>query len=265
MKLDIRGYFMHINRSRLLDITTGTLDRMRRHRISKDKTETWEDRIDMNLVEWLTRKIVLLDPNENCIVIGKESDWTGLDPEKTMRKAGSGIGMPIGNLTSQLFSNVYLNVFDQFMKRVMGCRHYGRYVDDAYVVSHDKEWLLSIVPHIRDFIGRSLCLELHMGKLSVAESRYGTEFLGAYVKPYRTYASNDCIRRMLRNIGCMKTDDKERVYKSVNSFLGVLSHHKTYRIRRRMFLKKEFLDVSTFSTDMKKMNKPDLFTNKNIL
>ena len=246
MKLDIRGYFMHIDRQRLLEIATETLKKM------AQKT----DGIDIDFMLWLTREIILLDPNENCHIVGSEDDWIGLDPAKSMRFVNSGKGMPIGNLTSQLFSNVYLNVFDQFMKRELHCRHYGRYVDDAYVVSTDKTWLLSLVPHVRTFLANSLGLTLHMGKLTVTDVRYGVEFLGAFIKPYRTYASNACLRRMERNIRNLRTNDAESVYRSINSFLGVLSHHKTYKIRRAMFLKELFLKISTFNKDMTIFGKP---------
>ena len=64
--------------------------------------------------------------------------------------------MPIGNLTSQLFSNVYLGELDDYMKRVLRCRHYGRYVDDFYVVSADKEWLRSLVTKIETFLSSQL-------------------------------------------------------------------------------------------------------------
>ncbi len=246
MKLDIRGYFMHIDRQRLLEIATATLQ----------KTAQKTDGIDIDFLLWLTREIILLDPNENCHIVGSEDDWIGLDPAKSMRFVNSGKGMPIGNLTSQLFSNVYLNVFDQFMKRELHCRHYGRYVDDAYVVSTDKAWLLSLVPDVQRFLSERLGLSLHMGKLAVTDIKYGVEFLGAFVKPYRTYASNDCLRRMERNIRNMSTKDDDAVYRSVNSFLGVLSHHKTYRIRRRMFLRGKFLKISTFNRDMTLFGKP---------
>lgn len=246
MKLDIRGYFMHIDRQRLLDIATATLQKM------AQKT----DGIDIDFLLWLTREIILLDPNENCHIVGSEEDWIGLDPAKSMRFVNSGKGMPIGNLTSQLFSNVYLNVFDQFMKRELHCKHYGRYVDDAYVVSTDKAWLLSLVPDVQRFLSERLGLSLHMGKLIVTDIKYGVEFLGAFVKPYRTYASNDCLRRMERNIRNMHTNDADAVYRSVNSFLGVLCHHKTYHIRRAMFLKKKFMKVSTFNRDMTLFGKP---------
>lgn len=246
MKLDIRGYFMHIDRQRLLEIATATLQKM------AQKT----DGIDIDFLLWMTKEIILHDPNENCHIVGSEDDWIGLDPAKSMRFVNTGKGMPIGNLTSQLFSNVYLNVFDQFMKRELHCKHYGRYVDDAYVVSTDKAWLLSLVPDVQRFLSERLGLSLHMGKLIVTDIKYGVDFLGSFVKPYRTYASNDCLRRMERNIRNMSTKDNEAVYRSVNSFLGVLCHHKTYHIRRAMFLKKKFMKVSTFNHDMTLFGKP---------
>lgn len=256
MKLDIRGYFMHINRQKLLTMALGSLEKMRTHKITKGRKDTWEDVIDYDLVTWLTREIILLEPNDNCKIVGSEQDWIGLDPAKTMRLAGTGLGLPIGNLTSQLFSNVYLNALDQFMKRVLKCRHYGRYVDDAFIVSCNKEWMLSLVAEIRKFLRSELGLDLHMGKLSIKDERYGVEFLGAFVKPYRTYASNGCLHRMNRNIMNMKAEDSSSVYRSVNSFLGVLGHYKTYKIRRRMFLREKFLAHATFDNDITTMNKP---------
>lgn len=256
MKLDIRGYFMHIDRQRLLSIALASLEKMRTHRIVKGEKETWQDRIDYDFIRWLTREIILLDPNENCRVHGRESDWTGLDPAKSIRFAANGRGLPIGNLTSQLFSNVYLNLLDQYMKRTLKCKHYGRYVDDAYVVSHDRWWLLSIVPRVRAFLADALGLELHMGKVSVTEAHYGVDFLGAFVKPYRTYASRNCLRRMSRNMARLNMSDTGQVYRSVNSFLGVLSHYRTYNIRRRLFLRARFLRVAAFSSSITTMNKP---------
>lgn len=92
--------------------------------------------------------------------------------------------------------------------------------------------------------------------MAVTNICYGVEFLGAFVKPYRTYASNDCLRRMERNIRNIHTNDADTVYRSVNSFLGVLCHHKTYRIRRRLFLRGKFLKISTFNRDMTLFGKP---------
>ena len=177
MHLDIRGYFMHIVREILLEIAVATLRRLGTHRINKGSMRTWNDVLDMDFVIWLTETIVMLDPKENCIIVGDLSNWDGLDPAKSLLHLAPGLGLPIGNLTSQLFSNVYLNEFDQFMKRKLKCKYYGRYVDDAAVVSSDKKWLLSLVPEIRSFLSTELGLDLHMGKLEISEVHHGVEFL----------------------------------------------------------------------------------------
>ncbi|MBQ7181593.1 MAG: RNA-directed DNA polymerase, partial [Bacteroidaceae bacterium] len=147
LKMDISGYFMHIDRQRLLDITLRQLRRMASHRLgaraTSSATETGihtteaggdarvplrgRDVVDMAFVEWLTRIIIQQDPTQNCRWRGTLLDWQGLAHDKSLFRSPPGCGLPIGNLTSQLFSNVYLNELDQYMKRTLHCRHYGRY------------------------------------------------------------------------------------------------------------------------------------------
>ena len=259
MHLDIRGYFMHIVRKKLLEIATGTLRKMSTHRISKDSPTTWQDVLDMDFLIWLTEIIVTLDPVRNCIIVGELSDWIGLDPAKSMLHLSKGLGLPIGNLTSQLFSNVYLNVFDQFMKRVLKCRYYGRYVDDAIVVSSDKELLLSLVPEIQKFLKEELGLELHMGKLTISEVHKGIEFLGAYIKPWRTYLSRRTLERIVKKIAVMDFSKPLKVLRSVNSYLGIFQHTSSYRMRRMLFWKPEFLKLGVFDKDMTKITERKKF------
>lgn len=249
MHLDIRGYFMHIDRRRLRDIAIRSLRKMATHRYGE---VTWGDMLDMDFTEWLTEQIALLDPKKNCVLCGKPSDWDGLDASKSMLKLEDGLGLPIGNLTSQLFSNVYLNVFDQFMKREVGCRYYGRYVDDAAVVSCDKEWLLSLVPKVDGFLRDVLGLELHKGKLEISEVHRGVEFLGAYILPWRTYVSNHSLQRMKKKIAAFDYSKPWVVVRSINSYLGILQHSSSYNLSRRLFMNKRMLSVVTFDADMKK-------------
>ena len=253
MHLDIRGYFMHIVRKKLLEIATGTLRKMSTHRISKDSPTTWQDVLDMDFLIWLTEIIVMLDPTKNCIIVGDLSDWDGLDPYKSMLNLGDGLGLPIGNLTSQLFSNVYMNVFDQFMKRILKCRYYGRYVDDAIIISSDKEWLLSLVPEIQKFLKEELGLDLHMGKLTISEVHKGIEFLGAYIKPWRTYVSRRTLERVVKKLAVMDLSKAQKVLRSVNSYLGIFQHTSSYRLRRMLFWKPEFLKLGVFDKDMTKI------------
>ena len=252
INLDIRGYFMHIQRKRLLSIATGTIRKMATHRVSRHSPETWADILDIDFICWLTEQIVMLDPKTSCEIIGFREDWNGMDPGKSLFCTPEGCGLPIGNLTSQLYSNVYLNVFDQFMKRTIGARHYGRYVDDSYVISSDRRWLLAIVPQIRQFLMDELGLELHMGKLHVRDVRDGVEFLGAFVKPWRTYVSNKTLQRIRKNLRTLDLRDREHVSNSVNSYLGVLSHHATYNLRRSLFLDNEFDDMLWYDPDILK-------------
>jgi len=150
----------------------------------------------MNFIYWLTKEIISVDPRINCIMLGNLSDWDSLDPEKSMLKLKDGLGLPIGNLTSQLFSNVYLNPLDQFIKRSLKCKNYGRYVDDAIIISHSKSYLLKQVPMIKDFLKNELGLDLHLGKLRISEVHKGIEFLGVFIKPYRIYTSRKTLSRI---------------------------------------------------------------------
>lgn len=249
MHLDIRGYFMHIDRKRLLEIAVYSLRKMSGH-LYGDKT--WGDTIDMGLVEWLTELIALLDPKENCVICGSKEDWIGLDPAKSMLHLEDGLGLPIGNLTSQLFSNVYLNRFDQFMKRELKCRYYGRYVDDAAVVSCDREWLLSLVPRIREFLKSELGLELHMGKLEISEVHRGVEFLGSYILPWRTYVSNHSLRRIEKKVADIDYGKPWVASRSINSYLGVFQHTASYNMRKRLLVNRQSLRIGVFDDGLTK-------------
>lgn len=262
LKLDKRGYFMHIDRGKLLDITNSTLDKMSQHRIG-DTAQTWSDELDMEFVKWMSKEIIMLDPKTHCHIVGSVKDWEGLDHNKSLFYTADGCGLPIGNLTSQLLSNVYLNEFDQFMKRTLKCKHYGRYVDDSFVISCDREWLLSLVPKIRVFLKERLGLDLHMGKLHIIEVSLGVEFLGAFVRKFRTYVSRASIGRSVVGILGLDLSDKAQTWRSINSFIGMMAHYTSYYIRCRVFLKPELLAIATFDGDVTRMNKPVFINNFN--
>ena len=264
MSLDIRGYFMHIDRKRLLKIASESLRKMSSHRVGLTdevpipsgviltENTTWAEIRDFDFLLWLTEQIVMLDPMENCIIVGDLSDWIGLDPAKCMRFVEKGLALPIGNLTSQLFSNVYLNIFDQYIKRVLLCRHYGRYVDDSVMIDPDREWLLAQVPKVREFLWDELGLELHRGKVHVQEVHRGVEFLGVFVKPYREYISNRTLERVQKKLGEVDLRNREAALRSVNSYLGIMSHTASYNLRRSIFGEGEFAEIIEYDADMRK-------------
>ncbi len=236
LKMDVRGYFMHINRERLLGLCIDTLEKMSTHRVGRYRKERWCDVVDIGFVLYLTRQIVMLDCTASCNIRGRASDWYDLPSSKSLFCSPRGCGLPIGNLTSQLFSNVYLNVLDQYMKRCLGCRHYGRYVDDFFVVSTDRSWLRSLISTVREFLSKELGLELHMGKVRIDSVRMGVEFIGAFIKPCRTYVSRTTLNRIVpkltkylnvcRSNPLMPFELKTKIMNRLASYMGLFCHYR---------------------------------------
>ena len=248
LKIDIRGYFMHLNRLCLLDIATASLTKMADHQANGGMK--WRDVIDMDFILWLTHEIVLLDPTDGCRRVGNSSEWDDVDASKLMANAPADCGMPIGNLTSQLFSNVYMNPFDQMVKRLLHFLHYGRYVDDSATISSDRQRLTDAIPVMRDFLKDELCLDMHMGKTQIIDVRYGVEFLGAFIKPYRTYICNRSLSRIRQEAADVMHMGRGQAFRTVNSLLGVMSHYSSYNMRREIFTQQHILRYGSFDRDM---------------
>ncbi len=235
MKMDIEGYFMHIDRLRLLHFVKEDLSRMKGH-LSNKSGKTWGEVLDYPLLYFLAERIILSNPLDNCYIKGSLNDWNGLPESKSLFFTPQGCGLPIGNLTSQLFSNVYLNRLDQYMKRELGCKHYGRYVDDFYVVSESKMFLHSLVKPVDAFLSKELGVRLHPRKTEIYPAGNGVPYLGAFIKPHRWYVDNSCWKRMKPKLNSLdNVMDNERLRSAVNSYLGILRHFASYNIRRKAF------------------------------
>ncbi len=193
---------------------------------------------EKELALYLTHEIAMRNPLEECKVVGDPKLWDGLPKRKSLRYSPDGCGLAIGDITSQLFSNVYLNPLDQFCKRTLAFRHYGRYVDDAYSVNADRDILEKSVPVIKDFLKNSLKLDLHMGKTRIYDVRHGVEFLGAFLKPNRRYISNQSLQRMRKRETDCNAEHKHSTISSMLSRTGVMSHYSAHNIRKHLFKEK---------------------------
>ena len=242
LQLDISGYFMSIDRWKLYTMAMDLMARIGRHRDAKGRLLSSLPK--HKLIEQLLAKVILYDPMQNCEVRDREGLLPLLPRNKSLRYAPEGIGLPIGNLTSQMFSNLYMNCFDQWVKRHLKVRHYGRYVDDSYYVAVDKEWLLSLVPQIDNFLQRHLGLHLNLDKTKLTEVKKGVTFLGIHLKPYRRYVKTQSLQRMRQHVSEMERVDEgslnseavqERLLAKANSMLGVLNHTRSYRLRCNLF------------------------------
>ncbi len=134
--------------------------------------------------------------------------------------AETGKGIPLGNVTSQLFANIYLHELDWFMKQTLGIKHYLRYCDDFVIVSIDRFYLQSLIEPIRQFLMNALKLELHPTKLSIRSWDQGIDFLGYVSRPYATSIRTRTKKRMLARV----TED------NLSSYLGICSHANGYRL-----------------------------------
>ncbi|WP_102408377.1 RNA-directed DNA polymerase [Parabacteroides bouchesdurhonensis] len=249
LKLDLAGYFMNINRQKLYDILVRILNKYKDFPMPNGIH--WGDSDEFDLVMYLLPIVIMNDPVKNCYRKGSLSEWEGLPPNKSLFHSPEGCGIPIGNLTSQLFSNVYLNQFDQFVKRTLCMKHYGRYVDDFYLVHADKRFLLSLVPLIRDYLWNELDITLHPKKIVLQSYQKGVVFLGAVVKPYRTYIHNRATRKFKNELYLWEkrlanTPDPPKsmllqMRASINSYLGIMRHFRTMNLKRRILENRPFL------------------------
>ncbi len=134
------------------------------------------------------------------------------------------IGLPLGNLTSQLFVNIYMNEFDQFVKHRLKLKHYIRYADDFVVFSENRDWLGSLIPIIREFLENKLKLQLHPKKVSIETLAFGVDFLGwVHFTDHRVLRAATRRRMMAR----IAEDPRPEV---IQSYLGLISHGEGYKL-----------------------------------
>jgi retron-type reverse transcriptase len=141
---------------------------------------------------------------------------------------GRGTGLPLGNFTSQLFVNIYMNELDQFIKHRLKVKYYIRYADDFILLSEDKDWFEAQIPPIQDFLQNKLQLTLHPQKVSIKTLASGVDFLGWVHFPDHRVLRAATKRRMRKK---MRITPKTETF---NSYLGLLGHGNTYKLRKEV-------------------------------
>jgi len=133
-------------------------------------------------------------------------------------------GIPIGNLTSQLFANIYMNEFDQFVKHELKVKKYVRYTDDFVIVSSSLKYLNDLLPKIQTFLNNELKLELHPSKISIRKAKQGVDFLGYVILPWHTLLRTRTKKRMIRRVNSV----------NLSSYMGLLRHCKGKAIEKKI-------------------------------
>lgn len=149
-------------------------------------------------------------------------------------------GIPIGNLTSQLFSNIYLNSFDHFVKRELHVKEYIRYADDFVMLSRDRAYLERLVPAIKDWLERHLELTLHPRKVFITKWHRGVDFLGFVHFPYYAIMRTKTKQRVIRKTRQAYQKLQEGKISAYNfaqtlaSYRGRLKHCRSKTIQKNL-------------------------------
>lgn len=149
-------------------------------------------------------------------------------------------GIPIGNLTSQYFANIYLNELDKFITIQMGIVYYIRYADDFVILSENRQYLLNLIPKIKQFLKSKLDLTLHPQKIILRKFRSGVDFLGYIVFPNYILPRTKTKRRLIKKIKekikqYQNTEiEKGKLEATIKSYLGYLSHASTHNFKKEL-------------------------------
>lgn len=227
--------------------THRAIDRFRKfaYKVSQNNTRTcWILKCDIRKFFANIDHDILLNilreyiPDENIIwllenVVGS---FTSHRPSPCKGGGGENIGLPLGNLTSQLFVNIYMNEFDQFMKHKLKAKYYIRYSDDFVIFSEDKERLENIIAPMKIFLQEKLKLAVHPDKIYLKTLASGMDFLGMVNFPDHRVLRTTTKRRILRKIKEKKflwREDlisEKKFNQSLQSYLGMLTHCRGRKI-----------------------------------
>lgn len=218
LKLDVRGYFMHIHKQTLWV------------KLKPFILKNYQGK-DVQTILWIIQEIIKNNPTKGCIFKSFKRKWSKLPKSKSLFYSPIGCGLPVGNFTNQVFANFYLNSLDHFIKNKLKVRYYSRYVDDFLIISKNKKELKLIIPKIESFLFKNLKLRLHPRKIYLQNHTKGVEFLGFFLKPKRRYVS----KRFQANLHLLIKKRQLNDFQ-INSILSHMSHANHFKSPLRNLL-----------------------------
>lgn len=259
LKCDLKSFFMTIDKNRLYD------------KISRFITNKniFSDHNDLTFMLSILYKIIYNEPQNNCIRKQSRSHWDDLPHNKSLFFCDKHKGLPIGNLTSQIFANFFLDDFDHYMISLVGEKRYGRYVDDFFVIMNNKEQLTKLIDKIRKRLAED-GVTLHPNKLYIQSVEKGVKFIGAVIKKDRIYISNrtkgnmwNALKHHYEYLMELKSEkleptpqDIEYFIGSMNSYLGFMVHYNSFNIRKKLILSdmmRPWMEYCYVDKDFKKL------------
>lgn len=240
-KLDLQGYFMSLKHDKLYERVLWGLERQFFDRIRNDRDNSIKCAVDERIelyktLKYLWREVIFDEPMKGIKIRGKRTDWKRLPANKSLFNQPRGQGIVIGNLTSQLLSNVFMDQFDRFVKFELGYKHYGRYVDDFYIVvpMEKKEVLLADIIIIEKFLQRKLDLTLHPKKRYFQDVNKGIDFVGAVVYPNFKVPSRR-VRKNYKQAAYRLATEGKGEFDSLVARSGCMAHLDSWKFMTKTF------------------------------
>ena len=237
MHLDIKNFFLSIDKRVLFELITN-------RKMHKN-------------MKWLTHVLIFHDPTKDYELKTSRSLLNKVPAQKSLFGDEDEKGLPIGNLTSQFFANVYLNGFDQFIKHELKCRFYMRYVDDFILIHKNKEILNSWKKPIKGYLKNYLNLKINESVTKIQPISNGIDFLGYIVRPKYTLVRRRVINNLKEKLYKYKKilisnhdnikkisynyEILENLYMSMNSYLSHMSHANSNNLIKSIFTDYPFL------------------------
>jgi RNA-directed DNA polymerase len=232
LQVDIRSFFVSLKK----DILFGMI---------KKYTKNPE-------ILWLAKTIIFHNPTIDYCLKGDSSLFALIPDYKSLFKVPSNQGLPIGNLTSQFFANVYLNELDHFLKHTLKAKYYLRYVDDLVLLSGNKEQLKIWRNEINGFLLNNLKLNLHPKKQVLQNINKGINFVGFIVKPSHILIRRRIVGNLKEKLWNLNQYSKElsdlqikKTLSVVNSYYGQFKHIQTFGLRKKLW-EKDFRILQKF-------------------
>ena len=225
LKADVANFFMSINKSILDSI------------ISKKIIDPY----------WLslTRQILYHNPRTNVHLNSPKSLVNQVPFAKSLFNTPDGYGLPIGNLSSQFFANIYMNELDQYTKHTLKAKYYARYVDDIVIIDNDCSVLNDKYDYMNEYVSNQLDLKFHPNKKDINKVEHGVNFVGYIIRPRVKY-----IRRSTINNAYQNVKSSTNIVASVNSYLGILRNANCFNERRKLT---NYLSEYRFDKNLTKM------------
>jgi len=247
MMFDLSGHFMNIDKSLLIqEVMTEIYAHIGKKAYDN---KTWGEIIDPEFCEFLLHAFLDGDPSQNCIFLGDIRNKDKVPERKKMSGTPPGYGIVIGDIISQLLSNIHLNVTDQWAKRERKVKHWGHYVDDHFAMHRNIDYLKELEQDIIQVFWERIHSRVHPKKTRYYKATDAVTFLGGYMRPYYTVPRQRTINKFvdimqeieLKLLTSNPTYEELMALRTqINSYCGILRQYKSYNLR------KKYIDVPAF-------------------